>query len=240
MEFQSPGQPDPGAPTDFRRSVGQATDRIHEIVDAAERLAAQIRADAEAEAREYLERRKAEADALAAERDQALDELTRKLADTAEQFKHQAARMLADLDSAIVDARAGVYRRGSLASVESEPPPAPPAALDPQHSPLPKLEFESKPSPEPQPAAPEPAPAPEPEPVRAERPRPAIVSAYPGRGEQPQAAPAATAGADQTSEALIRATQLAVTGKDRDEIADVLRADFPSVQTDALLDEILG
>ncbi len=31
-----------------------------------------------------------------------------------------------------------------------------------------------------------------------------------------------------------------VTGKDRDEIADVLRADFPSVDTEPLLDEILG
>ncbi|HET9249054.1 MAG TPA: hypothetical protein VFP13_03825, partial [Actinomycetota bacterium] len=65
-------------------------------------------------------------------------------------------------------------------------------------------------------------------------PEPAAVTAYAGTSED------AGASEDRTSEALLRATQLAVTGKDRDEIADVLRADYPGVDTEPLLDEILG
>ena len=51
---------------------------------------------------------------------------------------------------------------------------------------------------------------------------------------------AAAADADTTAEALLRATQMAVTGKDRDEIARALRTDFPAIDADSILDQILG
>jgi hypothetical protein len=181
--------PDIVRSTDLRHAMGQATERIHEIIDTAERVAAEIRADAEADARSYLAERKREADLVARERTSVLDQLTRTLADSAEQFKHQAERMLADLDRVIAEARAGVYASGAAAAVEAEPAAAP---------------------------TPTPPPRPVPEPAT-----------------EPQSA-------DATSEALLRATQMAVTGKGRAEIAEVLRADFPGVDTDSVVDEILG
>ena len=102
MTMASPSADDPspasGASSELRRSVGQATERIHEIIDAAERVAVEIRSDAEAEAERYLEERRREADRLAGERTAALDQLTKTLANSAERFKHQAEQMLADLD----------------------------------------------------------------------------------------------------------------------------------------------
>ncbi|MDX6582320.1 MAG: hypothetical protein QOI10_1504 [Solirubrobacterales bacterium] len=258
MEFGRRDQPAPGMPSDLRRSLGEATDRIHEIVDAAERVAAQIRADAEADARSYLAERKAEADALAGERSEDLDRLTRTVADTADQFRQQAERMLADLDRVLADARAGVRREAPLAAVESAPRPEPfapapapePARTpEPELTPLPKLDFDAKafereleapaPAPAPKPFAPAPEPVREPEPFERERPA-AIVTAYPGRETEAAAAePSARTDRDVYAEALLRATQLAVTGKSRDEIAEVLRADFPAVESESLLDEIL-
>ena len=125
MSHPPSDQPDAGGSPALRRSVGEATERIHEIIDAAERVASEIRSDAEAEARSYLAERRAEADRAAQERNASLDQLTKSLADTAEQFKHQAERMLADLDRAIADARAGVYRHGALSALGDEPAPEP-------------------------------------------------------------------------------------------------------------------
>ncbi len=248
-------QPATGTP-DLRRTVGEATERIHEINDAAEQVALDIRRDAESEARTYLEERRRdadraaeerrlEADRAAEERSKELDDMTRSLADTAEEFKHQAERLLADLDRAIVDARASIYRQSAEAAVEgeaakdessdeessddesseeesSDDEPAEQESSDDQ----PLLSLESEPfsvdalSGELPPLDPEPA-------------QPAAVVAYEGR-------PEGAADDDRTAEALLRATQLAVTGKERDEIADVLRADYPGVDTEPLLDEILG
>jgi hypothetical protein len=233
MTMSSPA-PEDRAPrvdpsSELRRSMGQATERIHEIIDAAERVAAEIRADAEAEARSYLAERKREAELLVKDRTQALDQLTKTLADSAEGFKHQAERMLADLDRAIVEARAGVYRNGAAAAVEAEPEPEPEPEPMPEPEPrsvFPELEYERRPV--------------EPEPLQRQRPA-AVVSSYPSRRETDAPAPApASESVDATSEALLRATQMAVTGKGRAEIAEVLHADFPGVDTDSILDEILG
>jgi hypothetical protein len=190
-----------GASSELRRSVGAATERIHEIIDAAERVALEIRADAEREAAAYLAERRNEADRLVGERTASLDQLTRKLADNAERFKRQAEQTLGELDAVIAEARAGL-----LSGV-------PPAEREPELRPV-------------EPG--EPAPAPEPE--------AALLSAYPGGAADEPAAESA----DATAEALLRATQLAVTGKGRDEVVSVLRADFPSVDAESIADEILG
>jgi hypothetical protein len=44
----------------------------------------------------------------------------------------------------------------------------------------------------------------------------------------------------ESSEAVLLATQLAVIGTDREQIATALRADFPNVDAESLLDEILS
>jgi hypothetical protein len=272
MAYPPSDQPGAGGSPDLRRSVGEATERIHEIIDAAERVASDIRTDAEAEARTYVTDRRAEADRAAQERSRALDELTRSLADTAERFKHQAERMLAELDQAIVEARAGVYRHGAVAALGDDPAPAP--APPPPAPSLTRFEPEPEPVRQPEPVAPErdplsfeslsreprrtrkpaglePLPPLEPQddpfelppldPGTIERDRPrAAVSAYPGRDDRSWRDEAPAPSADQTSEALLRATQLAVTGKGRDEITDILRADYPGLDTKPLLDEILG
>jgi len=207
----SPAEDRSAATSELRRSVGQATNRIHEIIDAAERVATEIRTDAEAEAQAYLDERRREADRFAAERTRALDQLSATLTDTAERFKREAETLLADLDGVIAQARAGVDRDLAPAA------PAPSADREPERRPL--------------------APAPEPEPA-AEEPAPVAVASY-----ADTAAERAEAGepeADQTSEALLRATQMAVTGKDRAEIIAALRNDFPLVDAEAVVHEILG
>lgn len=232
MTMASPAPDDPsspaGASSELRRSVGQATERIHEIIDAAERVAVEIRSDAEAEAERYLDQRRREADRLAADRTAALDQLTKTLANSAERFKHQAEQMLADLDRVISEARAGVYRNGALAAVEAEPEPSPEVRLPEPEPELRSVEPDPEPAPEPELRPVEPPPS---EPTR-------IVSAYAGEEEPPTADSASAA--DQTSEALLRATQMAVTGKDRAEIVETLRTDFPGVNAELIADEILA
>jgi hypothetical protein len=215
----------------LRRSVDEAAGRIQEIIDAAERVAAQIHSDAESEARSYLEARKREADALVEQRAETLDEVMSRVAETAEAFRRHADRMLGDIDRAIAEARSAAVRPASVSESAEEPRERHSSFDDP----LPKLDFDLKPI-EVEPPAVEPAEEPEP---ALEVAKPALVTAYPGRAERPPpAAPAA--GGDQSSEALLRATQMAVSGKGRDEIAEALRSDFPGVEADSLLDQILS
>jgi hypothetical protein len=260
MAYPPADQPGAGGSPELRSSVGQATERIHEIIDAAERVASDIRSDAETEARTYVAERRAEADRAAEERSRALDQLTKSLADTAEQFKHQAERMLAELDQAIVEARAGIYRHGALSALGDEPArepaPAPertrePEPVAPERDPVSLESLSREPRATRKPAGLEPLPPLDPQDdpfelppldphaVGRDRP-PATVSAYPGRADRSWGGDAPAPSADRTSEALLRATQLAVTGKGRDEIADVLRTDYPGVDTEPLLNEILG
>ncbi len=221
MTTANPAGDDPtpaqGTSSELRRLVGQATERIHEIIDAAERVALQIRSDAETEAQTYLAERMLEADRLATERTATLDVLTRRLADNAEQFRNEAERMLAELDQVVEEARADVYRNGSIAAVESETRLEPVPAPKPAEPELRSVEPELPPEPEVAPA-----------------PQKVSVAAYPGTGAADEAEP------DRTAEALLRATQMAVTGQDRSEIVAVLESDFPGVDAGAIADEILG
>src|SRR5688572_23654565 len=300
MNMSSTPSDPPAAETapDLRRSMGEATQRIHQIIDAAEETAKEIRGQAEAEARSYAEERRREADRevekrlrkadedaderrrraeqeaaerrrQAAERNAALDQLASKLADTGEQFKHQADRMLAELKQVIADARADADRHDSLALADVEAGGPVEAAPDIDDAPASEdaLEVDDAPDADEAPEADVTTESSDSEPTAAdgdlispvepeddgeelppldsqevERERPvAAVSAYPGVVDAASEEDSTAAGPDdQTAEALLRATQLAVTGKDRDEIADVLRSDFPDVETKPLLDEILG
>lgn len=219
MPGASPSHEEPsgGAGSDLRRSVNQATDRIHEIIDEAERVAADIRAEAERQASAYLAERRREADRLFSERSAALDDLGRRLGDAAERFRVQADEMLAELDVAIAEAKS------------SARPEVAPAPAEPERQPLRRatdLEPDRR-----RPAAGE---------------RPVAFSAYPGTAPRrpepvpPVAPEPPSAGPDETAEALLRATQLAVSGRDRSEIERALRESFPAVDPGPVLDEILG
>jgi hypothetical protein len=218
------------ASADLRRSVTQATERIHEIIDAAERVGLEIRREAEADAEAYMAQKKREADQLAeaaaraaeraaGDRTRALDLLIGSLADSAERFRDQTEEVLEGLDRAIATARAEVDASLAMSRVRDQPAtpladageprvPQPPGA---RRSPL--GEYSGRASEEIAPADPEPA----------ER--------------QPLAG---VGNGDQASHALIRATHLAVTGKDRDQIDEILRAEFPGLDPGSLLDAILS
>ncbi|MET0127256.1 MAG: hypothetical protein ABW249_01605 [Solirubrobacterales bacterium] len=188
MADSSPDPPTGGleASSELRRSMGEATERIQETIDAAERVARQVRDDAESEAQAYLETRRGEADSMVRERSEALDALSRKLADAAESFRQEAERMMGEVDVVISEARAAAQAGG--------------------------------------------APKPELRAVGSERPPITLADDAAESGDD----------ADPTAEALLRATQMAVTGQGRDEIVAALRTDYPSVDAEAIADEILG
>ena len=129
MADPSPDPPTGGleASSELRRSMGEATERIQETIDAAERVARQVRDDAESEAQAYLETRRGEADGMVRERSEALDALSRKLADAAESFRQEAERMMGEVDVVISEARAaaqaGAAPKPELRAVGSERPP---------------------------------------------------------------------------------------------------------------------
>lgn len=205
-----------GGASDLRRSVTQATDRIHSIIDEAERTAAQIRVEAERQAAEYLADRRREADRLFSERSAALDDVGRRLGEAAERFRAQADEMLSELDVAITEAK------GST----TQTPPSGSESLGTE------LRRATDPHPDGRRAAP--------------MERPVAVAAYPGTAaNRPEPVPSidptpSSASPDETAEAMLRATQLAVSGRDRGEIERALRESFPAVDPGPVLDEILG
>jgi hypothetical protein len=124
----------------LRRSVSEATARIEEVIDAAERAAESIRAEAEAEASRYLEDRRHEADRVVEERTRELDELSRVLSERA-RFAAEQVETLAAAVQRGVDAIRGPQAPAPpaktpplrLASEQPEPPgaPEPPRAPGP-------------------------------------------------------------------------------------------------------------
>lgn len=84
------------------------------------------------------------------------------------------------------------------------------------------------------PAAPE---APEPRLQAAPQPPGPIPVAYPGKGTD---APAGDAAGQPPEDALLRATQLAVSGSSREEIEEILRTEYQLEDPSSVTDEILG
>jgi hypothetical protein len=105
----------------LRRSVTEATARIQEIIDAAERVAEEIRADAEAEASRYLDERKRDADRLAEEQARRLSELSDLLAERARYVREQVEALTDALERTVANIRAGTT---PPAAAETEPPVA--------------------------------------------------------------------------------------------------------------------
>jgi hypothetical protein len=102
-----------------------AAERLAVIIDAVEQAAAGVIDDAEAQAKEHLERARTRADRLAAERIRAITELSDGLIEQAEALKRQADSLIA----AFAEANAEVVTVGEE---DIEPPDAPPGPAGPE------------------------------------------------------------------------------------------------------------
>ncbi len=162
------------AAADLRHSVTEATERIQLIIDSAERVAAEIIAEAHVEANRQMKHARQDADRVASEQVRVLSEVTRALMEQAAQMRHQSEEFLRALEAAM--------RRISGAGVE-----APAAAVQ--------------------------------------------------RLRDPQAA--GPNGTPATPEAVLRATQMAASGRNRAQISRALLEEF-GIDPAPILNEVLG
>jgi hypothetical protein len=255
------GEP-PAAEAGPGEGSGPLGSRIESVLEAAERAANGIKQDAEEWARRYLEESRRKADDIASERVQELSNLTETLMNRARAVAQQSDALLAALDDAgrrLVN----TARQGGNASApdpygqQVQAPPVPQAP--PPQQPPPPVPQETPPPPQAQ-AAPPPVAAPPapPMPQQAPPPPPPAPAAVPGPPPVPPPAPRAPAPAppppapqpppvaagggvadSRVSEgARLLATQMAVAGSTRDEIAWRLREEFGIHDATAILDEI--
>ena len=268
MQSPSPSfQPTPGvgASSELKRSVSQATERISEIITAAEQVALDIRTDAETQARNYVAAQQREIDRVVSERSGALDRMTETLVESAERFRRQAEQMLNSLDVVIDEARqaldsdrSAIDRPTEIPELELAPTPVaqPEFRPEPGFTPLPARDLEPEPEPEVEAELEEEVAEIEAEAeieieaddeaddeaedeieAEDEDEEPAVrLAAYQGTAADEDEAPTS----DDSAEAMLRATQMAIAGNTRDEISRVLESDFPGVDSQQVLNEILG
>lgn len=207
-----------GGPAPLRDPVATATQRIQLIIEAAEKAAAGIIEDAEAQARLYLDETGRRADRLADERARVMSDITDSLIDRAEAVKRQSDDLVVALDQAKAKIDEMVRERPS-----SMPDPPPPR--------LRKAEEPGRATPHLTPVEPQGTTEAPPIPPEAE-PR---VIAHPS-------APASAHSSITASSAGARliATQMVVAGSSRIEIENRLRNEFGIQEAGPMLDAILG
>ena len=195
-------------------------ERLAAIVEAAERAATKVIDDAEAEARRYLAQARAEADQILAERLSSLGEQTDSLIAQAEEIRQRSERLLDALTAAKVRLEAESGAAGEAGADVSDglrPGARSHLSAVPIEEPVPPPVAQAPPPAPPEPLPPEPAP-PVPEPA------PEFVPLH----------------QDSPAGARLLATQMAVSGNSREEIAARLRNGFQIEDTDSILDAILG
>jgi vacuolar-type H+-ATPase subunit H len=211
-----------------RREIEDSTAaRLAEIVAAAERAAKQVIDEAEAEARARLTDAHEEADRIVAERLAGLAALTDEIEAQAEALRRGAEALQAALGRARAEFGGAESLGGSTIMGRREPQPeadgprpaGPSLKVVGAPEPPPFVGTQSSPEPlvteqPPVPAGPDPGPAPEPE-----------------FDPEPIGTPAG---------ARLLATQMAVSGSSREEIAARLRSGFAIADTASILDAILG
>lgn len=252
-ENHGPADAELGGAAEISRRVGS-------ILDAVEREAQRLREEAREEARRYLQQAERHADALVAERQLRIAELSDELISRSEavvarlddavpirQGFENLVRALGDaaeLLSRETEASGGNYQpqafdetAGQSLSYAATPyapaeqaPPAPPAP--PPHDAY---------SPPPEPATPRPAPAEafpaQPHPARA----PSTPGWEPLEPATPSAnAPPASAGWRQLDDVRMIAIQLAAGGSTRAAVREHLIRALGAADTDGILDEIFG
>ena len=246
----APAQPPPSP------APGSSSEQI-ERVTTAERAAADIRAGAEAHAQRELEEARRQIDAMTRDRVAMVSQLTEALIEHATLVATQCEGLIRTLEATMQRLGAPApHEPAPQPAVEAAPPepPAAPAATatayPAQGAPQPPPAFEPPPSqhapslepssrwpgqgaagPVPPPPQVEPTPPPPAEPVQ---PPPAPE---PAPGAHPPAAPMVGGVSD---DAYLRATRLALDGRDRNEIAAQLTAEFGIADPEPVLNRVLG
>ena len=210
----------PGPSPSVQVTMNQMTDQLQTVIDAAERAAAAIRQDAEAQARQHLADAQRKADRLTAERVRLIAQLTDDLLRHAGTVREQSEVMVDSLETAIravttkLEEPPGAYA--------PDPAPAPEPTFTPSQPMIeatPQLPFMPQPPHETTTLPSQPSPKPEPQ-------------------AAPAQAPAVPLGFSQ--DALLQATRLAVSGANREAIAAMLRSDYGIVDPTPVVDRVLG
>jgi hypothetical protein len=237
---------EPETRSTFREPVGSAGERIQVIIEAAEKAAAGIIEDADAQARRYIDASRQRADALADERVRVMSDLTDTLIRQAELVRRQSDELLAALDSARGELAGRIGQElsaGPPALGEAPARPADQPSAAPQGSRVPHLQPVETERPGLQAVQPPPEPQPPPQQSPSEPPpAPAGPAATPS-APPPESAPptsAATGGTSASDGARLLAAQMAVAGSSREEIETRLRDEFGIQDAGPILDRILG
>ena len=98
---ESPGR----GGSELRRSLVEATQRIDEILDAAEKVAEEIRVDAQREAAQYVERRRREADRILDDLLSEIGHLPDSLQGWVARVGEQTQRVTAEVEGAVARLR---------------------------------------------------------------------------------------------------------------------------------------
>jgi len=255
-------------PDRFESIAAALAARVEAIVGAAEREAAAVQVDleaqrreAEAELRRYVAEARARVEAQAEQRVDRLRRLTDGIVTRAEESRAQLEELVSELRRATLELES---ERRVMSERFEATPPAPVAQRPPEepdeppyaeplerHRPRsPSGAFmapRSWQAPEPEP---EPAPEPEPEPFRPERhvPRnPSSAAIPPPAWEPPEAKPEPQPEPEERREAAeggasarVVAIQMAVAGASRGEVDIHLREHFGVADTAPILDDVFG
>ena len=206
----------PDAPSDQSVSLSGTADRIREMLVTAEAVSEDIRREAKDEADRYLAKARQEADALVASRREHLERALEVLRSEGREIERRLAAVTAALEQALGD------------PLVSEPVADAPEAPEPVAEAAPE-QAETKPERRERDAS------------RSESPPPAAeVEAEPEADADEEPAADGKGSAHARQRALIRATQLAVQGVDRDGVKETLEREFELDDTAAIVDEILG
>jgi hypothetical protein len=237
---------EPETRSTFREPVGSAGERIQVIIEAAEKAAAGIIEDADAQARRYIDASRQRADALADQRVRVMSDLTDTLIRQAELVRRQSDELLSALDSARGELASRIGQELSAGSPPTlseapagltEQPPATPQGsrvphLQPVETERPDLQAVQPPEPQPAPEQSRPEPPPEPT-------GPAMTPPPTPPQSVPPADPA-LGGTSPSDGARLLAAQMAVAGSSREEIETRLRDEFGIQDAGPILDGILG
>jgi hypothetical protein len=236
----SEGQPPSGGPPPLRESVSSAGERIQVIIEAAEKAAAGIIEDADAQARRYIDTSRQRADVLADERVRVMSDLTDTLIRQAEMVRRQSDELLVALDSARGELASRIGQE--LSSATAAPAGVPPAAMQdqpPAQAPrVPHLQPVESERPDLQAVEPAVAPEPAPQQQPPESPSPEPQDRAPAAPPPPSGAQSAAP--IPSDGARLLAAQMAVAGGSREEIETRLRDEFGIQDAGPILDGILG
>lgn len=228
--FEPPGTPPPGSVPPQQPEVPRAdaaAAQIDRLLTSAERVAAEVRANAEAQAQREVEDAQRHIDEITRDRVQTLSELTEAMIEHATVVATQCESLLRKLEET-------GRRLGGTVGVP--PRPAPPV----------------EPNAPAQPAIAGRWPPPDPPPPPPAQAAPAESTPYPGAHAPqqqyalpqhqypPPQAPASGQAQPSTEDAYVRATRLALDGYDRAAIAQHLRIEFGIADPEPLLDSVLG